>query len=216
MVRQAHGDAKWKQHAAKLAPDDRSLLEESKTRPYFYEENDRSNMLCFSTSHSYQDRIEMVLFKVLLRAAEAKKHASSTIGMGACDIGWGRILVHERHVENNSSKETIKQVQMLNSTMKDEMPRKIFISRTAFESSPQHMADWIGNITIEVNRWHKPPPVNGYSRMRLQQRSLRFCTSQALTNLGKKHQDLVKALQHGKQQARQALEEYKQKMTVVI
>ena len=60
------------------------------------------------------------------------------------DIGWSRILVDKAHVESNPNAGTIKLVQSINNRMKGEIPRKILITGTPFESSPQQMAGWIG------------------------------------------------------------------------
>lgn len=63
VVRQAHGDPKWKHQAPKLVTVHRSLLQKSQKRPYFSERNDRSNVICFSTSLSYLGQIDKVMSK---------------------------------------------------------------------------------------------------------------------------------------------------------
>lgn len=146
VVRQAHGDVKWEQRALKLTIEDRNLLEKSETRPYFSGKNDCSNAICFSTSLSYQGEIEKILAKYIPMQPKQGRVAAVPRRCETFDIGWGRILVDEVHVECYPTAGTIKRVQMLNNTMKDEMPRTIFISGTPFESSPQHIAGWIETI----------------------------------------------------------------------
>lgn len=133
--------------------------------------------------------------------------------MGQARYRMGRILVDEVHNENNASAGMIKLMDMINKIMAPEVPRKIFISGTPFESSPDHMAGWIS--TIEDKRWCAPQPVNDYPRMSYQQLHLPQCTSGALKELGKKHKHLVKILQGQQKQARKAFDEHKAKMTVI-
>ena len=215
VVRQAYGDAKLKTLAKKLDQHDRDLIRKSQRRPYFSIQHDRSNVICFSTSGSYSGQMDKVMADYTPRQAKRGKAAPVSEKWTWWDIGWGRVLVDEVHVEHNETAGTINRVRTLNRAMEPECPRKILISGTPFESSPAHMAAWIG--VIQDERWLNPPRVSGYRRMRTQQGNLHLCTKDALIELGKRHDQLVKMLRNGEaKNCGQRLKEHERSITTVV
>ena len=79
------------QKRTKLVTADLSLLKRSQKRPYFSERKDRSNVLCFSTSLSYEGQIKKVLSEYTPPHPKVGRRRAVQEQWEAFDIGWGRI-----------------------------------------------------------------------------------------------------------------------------
>ena len=139
VIRQAHGDVNWVKgnHGVKLSKKDRELVEKSPERPFFSARHDCSNLICFTTSQSYKGQVAKEMAEYIAGKPRQGRMSAVAAVYKEYDIGWSRILVDEAHVESNPNAGMIKLVQSINNRMKGEIPWKILITRTPFESSPQ-------------------------------------------------------------------------------
>ena len=219
-LRQGHNDAKLKHLATKLSGDDYNLVARSPTRPFFDDHRDCSRVICFSTSGSYPGQVANKLADELPPPPNSRRGFAGVKHWSYWRVGWGRIVVDEVHLEHNDTAGTINLVRSLNNDMQGEIPRKILISGTPFETSPAHMAGWIS--VTQDKRWTKPPAVTDYPRMRTQQQNLHHCTSEALSELGRMHESLVKVLnkqrngQEVKEDETRQLQEHQRSMSIVV
>jgi len=210
--RQAYSDAKMKKLALKLSQQDRDSLTMANKAPFFGVDNDRSMLLCFTTSGSYAGQVVKEL-STFHQAVWLGRKKTKLERYDPWPIGWGRIIVDEVHREHNEGAGIISRLRQINDSMPGQIPRKILISGTPFESSPGHMAGWIN--TIQDKTWITPPKTTGYPRMHDQRQKLKFCTKQALIELGKKHESLVKAI-IAKTDNKEARTEHGKSLTTVV
>ena len=214
-IRHAYGASGYNKYAAKLTVDDYNLMHPNVKSPYFTERNDSSNVLIFTTTGCFDNHVRNT-FASTIPAVPARGRGSYRIPEKKDPwlVQWGRIIVDEVHKEHQPSTGTISRISTMNKESLGQLPRKIFISGTPFESTPQHMVPWIELIRNPT--WDSAfTSGEQYPRMENHRRNLVHCTTALLRSLGKEHDRLVKAHINDKLNP----EEYaahKKNMTIVV
>ncbi len=160
-----HSDGKLKAYAPKLDKEDRDSVAPYEDIPYFDHSNNQSHLLCFTTAASYEGQVKKKLSDCTPEVLKSGKKPYIPPQWQWWAIGWGRIVVDEVHTESNEYTGTISKVRALNTTMRGRIPRKLFLTGTPFETSPAHMAGWVGTLQDSDTGWAPHLAIPNYPRM---------------------------------------------------
>ena len=211
----AYSESKYEAYGSKLDKEDYKWLKPNDKPPYFNEKSYAEKVIVVTTSGSYPGQVQGKFKSLHTSATKQRGRSNRPAPWVYWPIGWGRIIVDEVHNEHNASSGTISRIREINGGMPGDPPRKILISGTPFETTPEHMAGWIS--VIEDETWEEPPPARpDYPRMNNCRRDLVHCTKTALQKLGREHSTLVKAQLTKRGRDDEAHKKHAENMAVVV